>query len=1130
MKNHSKFDWERLLFPGNKLLLVMRLSTLLLMFNLLSVNASVFSQSFTLKEDNIPLKDLLFTLESQSKITFLYRDEIVENQYVSVDLKNADLGEVLNQVLQKTGDTYRQLDNLIIIIPKEVVQQQKVTGTVTDATTNEPIIGASVIIEGTPGGAVTDLNGKFTLDIPKADAVIVVSFLGYNSERVTVNEQSVLNIKLLPDIQKLNDVVVIGYGTQKKETVTGAISNVTSKGINTTSNINVVNMLAGKLPGLRVTQRTGEPGDYATDFDIRGFGTPLTIVDGVPRDFNKLDPNEIESVTVLKDASAAVYGVKGGNGVILVTTKKGSKGKTEFSYTGTYGVTQIANSPSLLNAYEYATLTDESYINANNTPPYSKEQLEQYRNGTLPSTDWFDLVVRKNAPQQQHNLSVSGSSEKVKYFLSLGYYDESGIYKSGDLNTNRYNFRSNVTADVTKNLQAEIFVNGIIDTKNSPSESTGGIFQALWSIKPTISIYANDNPAYLSDMEDAVHPLAITNSSISGYNKNTNKTFNGSFALNYTPAFIQGLKARILYAYDNAYNFNKIWKKQFDLYTYDAATKTYSVTGSRNSPTTLTQNFGESTATTAQASLEYEKTFLNVHNIKALLLVEERKSSGLSFNGSKQFSFDAVDQLYAGNALNQAVNSGNINPNVNQGLVGRLNYGFKGKYFAEGSFRYDGSSKFADGHRWGFFPAISAGWRISEESFLKDKIAFLNSLKVRASYGKLGDDGSSSYQYLSGYNYPSSNYVFNGTLVNGLGFRGLSNYDLTWYTSKLTNIGLDADVWQNNLHIEADFFNKKREGLLATRNLSLPSTVGAGLPQENLNSDLTRGFELTLTHRKRIGEVEYNVSGNVSFTRTKNLYIERASSNNSYRNWRDNNSYRWNDNYFGLKVLGQFQSMEEIKNSPIEDGNGNRNLLPGDLKYEDLNHDGIIDDNDYQNVGRNSGTPEINFGLTLGAQWKGFDVNILFQGASNFTVSYIHTIALDAPLAWGRNGLDVFMDRWHKADMFDPNSAWVAGKYPSTRTKSGLTTSADWNYQPSDFWLKDASYLRLKSVQIGYTFPASMLGNDKFIKSLRVYVNGFNLATWSGLNSLIDPEHTNTTYGNTYPITKNYNFGINLIF
>lgn len=1119
------------------LLFKMKLTFVICLLTFMQVSATSVAQKITLNVKNQPLEKLLDNLTSQIGYHFVYDEQLLDlAKPVTIIVSNAAFKDVLDQCFSGQPLTYVINGKNIAIVAKRsailsvpVITVADITGVVTDEK-NIPLSGVSVTVKGTGKVTVTNVNGFYSLPGTSPDAVLVFSFLGYASQQVRVGEKTRINVSLQPADSKLNEVVVVGYGSQKKATVTGAISTISEKEIKTATNANVVNLLAGKLPGLRVTQRTGEPGDYATDFDIRGFGTPLIVVDGIPRTtLTRLDPNEIESISVLKDASAAVYGVKGGNGVVLITTKRGS-GKTLFNYSSTFGVSQIANSPDIMDAYQYATLTNESYANSGNPLPYSAETIEKYRTGALPSTDWMDLVVRKSAPQQQHSISASGSSDKVRYFVSLGYTKDGGIYKSGDIYSDRFNFRSNLVADLTKDLQVEVLLNGIRDLKNSPGENTGSIFQALWSEPPTISVYANNNPAYLSNMPDATHPLSITTSSYSGYNNNVNKIFNGSFALNYKIPAIDGLKARILYAYDNTTSFNKVWQKAVNVYDYDAATDTYINSGTRNAPTKLSQFFTEATSTTAQASLEYNKTIKSDHNIKALLLVEERKQSGIAFNGSRQFSLDAVDQLYAGNTLNQAVTSSNIDPNVNQGIVGRLNYDYKGKYLLEGSFREDGSSKFAQGKRWGFFPAISAGWRISEESFLKNKITFLDNLKIRASYGKLGDDASSNYQYLTGYNYPGSNYVLNGTLVNGLGFRGLSNENLTWFTSKLANIGIDADLFSNTLHIEADVFSKKREGLLATRNLSLPSTVGAGLPQENLNSDIAKGFEINLAYRNRAGKLNYSLSGNVAYTRTKNLYIEQASPTNSYSNWRSNGANRWNDNYFGYKVIGQYQSFEEIMNSPITDGNGNRRVLPGDLKYEDLNNDGIIDDNDVQVIGKGNNTPRMTFGFTIAAQWNGFDINALFQGGSQFSVSYLNTIALDGPLAWGRNGLDVFMDRWHQADQFDPNSAWLPGKYPTTRTKSGTTRPDSWNFRPSDFWLQDASYLRLKSVELGYTLPASIIGKTGIIKTLRVYLNGFNLVTWSGLSNLIDPEHTNTNFGNTYPIMKNYNFGVNLTF
>lgn len=1009
-------------------------------------------------------------------------------------------------------------------------QDQKISGIITDGQ-GKTVPGISITLKGTTNGTVSDGNGYFTISAPIGSTLSFTS-IGYEKKEITVANKSDLHIVLTAAANGLDEVVVVAYGTQKKATVTGAVVQVSGQEITTSTNANTVNLLAGKLPGLRVAQTTGEPGDYATNLDIRGLGSPLVVIDGVPRsaiDLSRLNPNDIDNISVLKDASAAVYGVRSGNGVILVTTKQGS-GKPVFNYSATYGVAQQANSPQILNSYQFATLTDESYINAGATPPYSAQQLQQYQSGALPSTNWLNLVLRKSSPEQQHNISASGSSDKTKYFLSFGYYEDGGIYKSGDIGDEKYNFRSNITTNLTKDLQVEMLISGLKDDKYQPGEGVEAIYQALWSEPPTLTPFANNNSGYLQMMPDGTNPVSITNSSYSGYADVDYKNFNGTIDLNYKVPSVPGLQAKILYSYNDTYYFTKNWIKEVDLYDYDAPTNSYSVTGSRNAPTTLSQSYTDISSSTAQASLQYDKSFISGHNIKVLLLAEEDKSSGLAFNGSRQFSLDAVDQLYAGNTLNQQINSSEIDPSVNQGIVGRVNYDYNGKYLLEGSFREDGSSKFAVGHRWGFFPAISGGWRISDEPFLKDKISFLNDLKIRASYGILGDDASSNYQYLSGYNYPGENYVFNGTLVNGLGFRGLTNENLTWYKNHMLNIGFDATLFTGKLAVTADVFSRKRDGLLGTLLLSLPGTVGAALPQENLNSDLTRGLEASVTFKDHIGDVRYSIGGNIAFTRTKNEYIEQAGATNSLSNYLGNSANRYNDIYWGYKVIGQFQNEAEIKSSPVEDGNGNRSVLPGDLKYQDVNHDGVIDGNDLQPIGKNANTPEITFGSTINIQYKGFDLNALFQGGADATVSYLNTIALDGPLAWGRNGLTAFMDRWHHQDLFDPNSPWVPGKYPTTRTKSGTTNPDYWNYQPSDFWLKNASYVRLKSLELGYTLPSSIIGKTGFIRSLRVYVNGFDLFTWSGLNNFIDPEHTSAVYGMQYPIMKNYNLGVNLTF
>jgi TonB-linked SusC/RagA family outer membrane protein len=1004
-------------------------------------------------------------------------------------------------------------------------QNKQVKGKITDES-GESLPGVTIKVKGTALGTTTNTDGNYSLNLPDASAVLVVSFIGYLTNEVAVGDRTVVNVQLAVDAKSLEELVVVGYGEQKKVTVTGSVATISEKEIKTTTNGNIVNMLAGKLPGLRVTQRTSAPGAFQSDFDIRGFGAPLVIIDGVPRDdFFKLDPNEIENVSVLKDASAAVYGVKGGNGVILITTKKGKVGSPDFNYSSTFGITKIANTPDLLDAYHFALLLNESDVNKGSTPRYSQQDMDNYRTGVNPSYDWYDLVIDKYASQQQHNLSARAATDKMSYFISLGYFDEKGIYKSGDINANKFNFRSNLTANLTKNLKATLMLYGIQDTRNEPSKAAGDVIQYLWRMKPTDSPFANNNPDYLGNSPDAVHPLAATTADIGGYNKVTDKALNGSFALDYKVPFVPGLKARGMYAYDTKYRVQKTWNKMYTLYNYDNATGEYSIAqkgiaGAAATKSNLKQIFTENVSETAQLSLNYDKTFLSSHNISALLLYEHRKKDGLGFNGSRYFSLDALDQLFAGDPEGQTITSTNPDIIVNEGIVGRLNYNYKERYLIEGMFRYDGSSNFAKGHRWGLFPAITGGWRLSEESFLKNKVEFLNNLKLRASYGKLGDDASSTYQFLTGYDYPGTAlYSLDGSLTRGINFRNMPNENLTWYTNHIANIGLDVDLFRNKLHAEFDMFSKKREGLLATRSRTLPGTLGATFPQENLNSDLQKGFEVLLRYRNKIKDFNYSVSGNMSFTRRKRLYIEQSPYLNSIDNWKNNGSYRWNDIYWGYHAIGQFQTMEEIANSPIQDGKGNSLVLPGDIKYQDFNNDGIIDGNDNRPIGLTPNAPQIMFGFTLDASWKGFDVNALFQGATRFTVDYGTTAQLSHPLQFEGNSLDIFLDRWHKADVFDPNSQWVPGYFPAYRPGAN-----GWNESTSDWRLRDATYLRLKSLQIGYTIPKRMLSRIG-LKGFRIYANGFNLMTFSGLNRFMDPEQPS---GTRYPLTKSYNIGLNI--
>lgn len=1021
----------------------------------------------------------------------------------------------------------------------------KINGVVRDDMGN-PLPGVSILVKGGTNGTKTDEAGRYTLSVENEQQSLVFRYVGYLDKEILVSSQRLINVTMGQNVQTMDEVVVVGYGKQKKATLTGAVASVSNKEIVTTKNQNVQNMLTGKVPGLRVVQPSSEPGDFSNLFDIRGFGSPLIVVDGVPRGtISRIDPNEIESISVLKDAAAAVYGVRAANGVVLITTKRGEAGKAKITYAGYYGYQEAIGLPKPVGVIErYTLMNEKSMHNVNGGYlTYNDDAFAPYLDGTLKSVDWYDLVMKTRAPQYQHNLSASGSSKDntIDYFINMGYTNQDGYWKSNSLNYERYNLRSNINAKITDRITASLKISGILENKKNPTKASWEIFKSLWRAQPNETYYANNNPDYLYQLVD-MHPGAYVDDNVSGYAYDKNNWFQSQFSLDYKVPYIEGLLARGMFSYDTKFNDNTNYRKQFDVYHYDAASSTY-LPYSNNGPDQLRRAYSTNPATLMQLSLNYTKNINNTHNISGLLLYEESTSSGDNFNGSRELGIP-LPYLFAGISQNQVAQSdaNGINKITNKGIVGKFSYDFKGKYLAEFNFRYDGSSKFPVGKQWGFFPSGSAGWRLSEESFIKDNpsLSFINNLKIRASYGVLGDDNASTYQFISGYDYPyhgnslalASGYMFDGSFVNAIGFRNSPNPNITWYTSKMMNIGVDADLWDGKLGITADAFRRRRSGLLANRNVTVPGSFGTNMPQENLNSDETSGIELALSHRGKTSTLGYNVSGNISLTRTKNLYVERGRSGSAYDNWRNNNSNRYNDIWFGFDYAGQYQSYEEIANYPVFTG---RSTLPGDYIYGDWNGDGVFDDmdkhpiattinpNSSEAAGGNArkNYPLLTFGLNLGLDYKGFDLNLLFQGGAMSYIAYSEQ--LKEPLAWDGNALDVFMDRWHpvdpKADPYNPSTQWITGYY--AYTGSALNDA-------SRRAIQNGSYVRLKSAELGYSLPKSLLSKVR-IQGVRFYVNAYNLFTITGVKGL-DPEHPSELYGYMYPLSRTINLGTSVTF
>lgn len=996
-----------------------------------------------------------------------------------------------------------------------------VSGTVKDSA-GETIIGATVIDTKTQKGCVTDMDGNFTLSVTPA-SVIKISYIGYSPQTVKVNKtQSHYEVVLESDNIVMDELVVVGYGVQKKQTLTGAVSAVTTKEIVSTKNENLQNMLTGKIAGLRVVQNSSEPGAFGSVMDIRGLGNPLVVIDGIPRDnMARIDPEDVESISVLKDASASIYGVRAANGVILITTKKGAEGKAQINYSGSYSWQKPSNFPDLVTSAEWMMLSNE--LSRHNVDgggaSWTDEQI-----ANAQTTDWKSAVMRNTAPQTQHSLSISGGSDRVNYYTSIGYQSQGSFLQTNAINYEKFTLRSNVSANITKRLKVDVNLSGLMDERNTPHYGAYDIIRGLWLMQPMDPIYQDDVEGRYTQPSNStlMNPVAMMDAGQVGYKRYKSKWFQSSLGVSYAVPGVEGLKVKALYSYDFIMNDNKQFEKTWKSYRNDQAF-------TRNDPAKVGRTYYSKDNSLWQVEANFARNFKG-HNVNAMLLFEQSTYKGDNFNGTKELSIP-IDQIFAGNSENQQFGQSTSNSalydRANQALVGRAAYDYLSKYLIEFAFRYEGSSKFPANSRWALFPSVSGGWRVSEEAFWKNSpLNIINNLKIRASYGKMGDDGALDYQFLTGYKYPvggaanamPGGAIFDGKFINASATTGLANNNISWIVAKTFDVGMDMEIWNGLLGLTADYFRRDREGLLATRSTSLPGIVGAALPQENLNSDLTRGFEIEVSHRHHVNDFRYEVKGNIAFARSMNKYVEGARKGNSYLNWKENSNNRYKDIWWGYGSAGRFTNWNQIYYNPVYVGRGS---VIGDYAYEDWNGDGQINGLDEHPLTNTGDRPLLNFGLTFNASWKGIDLSLLLQGAAKRHISYSEL--LYQPLWANTNALAQFTDRWHpadsQADPYNPAVEWVSGHYGYT----GSLPNAN-----SMFNMQNAAYLRLKTIELGYTLPKEWMSAIG-VSNLRVYLSGYNLLTFTKLK-YCDPEFPSSNYGYNYPLNKTITVGANIKF
>lgn len=952
----------------------------------------------TLIMKNKPVREVIKEIEKVSDYRFFYNDDLSDlNKVISIEIKNGDIKDIMKQITQQAAVSYVLKANRQVVLSLASIDQQKdvvkIAGKVIDEQ-GEGVIGANVMEKGTTNGTITDLDGKFYLEV-SGKSILQVSYIGFNTQEIQVNGQKLFMIRMTEDSQSLDEVVVVGYGTQKKLNLTGAVATLKNEELVKTPVASTTNALVGRLPGLIAKQKSGQPGFDAADINIRSFGSALVIVDGVEQSFNNIDANEIESVSILKDASAAIYGARAGNGVILVTTKRGQSGKPNILFNGTLTSQSYTNFPEPVDAGQYATLFREAQINSGvpeNQTKFSEEDIAKYFAGNdpqYPSTNWYDEIMKKSALQQQYNLTIRGGTDVVKYYTFLGYLSQDGMFKGDNTGYRRFNVRSNLDVNLTSDLTFSLDLSAIKDDvrqSNRPA-SEEWFWMDFFDSTPTSHASFPDPTKVPHIGPGPFNAIINTHEDLGGYDKTYKNTLNGAFSVNYKVRPVPGLSAKLKLNYEQVSYDRKNWTKQNDIWDYDYATDTYTLYG-KSMPTSLKQEFHKNQTITGQFSLNYDRVFNKDHSINGLALVEIIDYNNGNFSAYREnYVTSAIDQLFAGGTINQQAN-GSASVSGRASFVARANYAYRGKYLLEATARYDGSPNFPKNKRWGFFPSISAGWRMSEETFIKNNLTWIDNLKLRAGVSQTGFDSVGAFQYLTGYKFEGYN-VLGGKEVPGLTTTGIANTNISWETMTLYNVGLDLSVLNSKLYSEIDVFYRKRDDMLGTRVVSLPNTFGATLPSENINSQSTRGFEVLIGHRGNFSDFSYDISGNVSWSRSKWIHYDEPDYTDPDDIRLKKKSGQWIDVYNAYKSDGLFTSQEEIDNLGYDmDGMGNTSLRPGDIKIVDINNDGEVDWRDARNIG-SGGTPHIIYGINLNMKYKGFDLSVFAQGAADYYVQQI---------------------------------------------------------------------------------------------------------------------------------------------
>jgi TonB-linked SusC/RagA family outer membrane protein len=1078
-----------------------------------------FSQEkVIIQKDQLVTVDQVFKIiKKQTKFNFVYPKDAFKNM-PKVQLRKGEITVIKLLELTLANDNIDfefTKDNTIFIkkntlvkentFPENKQQQHQLSGIVTDEV-GQALPGANILEKGTNNGTQSDFDGKFIITLKNQNTILVVSYLGFVTKEIIINGQTDINVVLKEDASLLDEIVVVGYGTQKKVTLTGAVSAIKTEEIQESKTANLANNLTGRIPGLVINSRGGEPGSDSVDILIRGKGTtgdnaPLYVIDGIANrgSFERLNPDDIESISILKDASAAIYGAQAANGVILVTTKRGKNGKTVFSFNHNYSLAQPTRRPHLMNARQYLTWVDEQN-SRNGRPTEFQSIIRQYRDGTVDQTvwgdtDWWEEVVDNWTPQSQYSASIRGGGEKTQFYLSGQLLNQDALYKGDAYGYKQYNIRSNIDTKISNNFKLGFDLAARIGDKNTPTLDTDALIRQVFVQRPYEFPYFENG---LVAKTSAGNPVNLVNGN-SGTKATDTKKFDSKFSFTWDMPFItEGLYASGYGAIDFYTTTRKDLSKPFDQYEFDEATGTYNNLKFQTGTINLFQQYSEELNKTFHFKLGYDKTF-DKHSISSFIAYEQYEQKGEYIAASRQnLVSENIPFLFSGSDEN-IQNDGKGYQSARRNYFGKFNYSFDDKYLLDITVRYDGSANFAEDKRYGFFPAGSVGWRISEEAFFKSNV--VTELKVRGSWGLLGNDKVPNFQYLQFYDINNS-YIFGEDPLRAIGLTPgrTANPNITWETAEKINLGVDFQLKRNILTGSIDAFYENRSDILAPRNASVPIYTGLTLPDENIGEVSNKGIELQLNHRNTIkDDVSYSLGGQFTYARSKIKFIDEPANIPQWQR-RTGNPV---DYIIVYQANGIYQNQAEIDNSAHFS-----DAKPGDVKFADINGDGVINQDD-QIILDKSPTPRLVYGITMGLEWKNFALNVLFQGQAGAQTIY-RPFDLNQQAAF-------YEGRW-VSESFTPNASYPAAYDLGSSSYQNVST----------IWVKDNSFLRLKNVELSYSLSPAILKSIG-LDSFRLFITGHNLLLIYDNVKINDPE-SNSSTGWFYPQQRLISTGISLTF